>query len=122
MENTNTNTPVKFPKSRRTYVLAGIPCLCWEGSLFAPLSGVSANLGQIQVSPGEDPSTVKVVGAAGEETWHCESRESIKARGASARKPKPKAQPVAESEAAEPGALSDAIAAVRKRQEDRKSA
>jgi hypothetical protein len=114
----NTNAPVTL-KSRRTYLLAGIPCLCWEGALYAPLSGASGNLGAIQVGPGHEPGTVQVHGAFGEEAWHCESRESIKARGAKARRPSPRpaqapaVQPAEEPTGEEPSELSDAIARLK---------
>jgi hypothetical protein len=123
MENTNTAPAATIAKpvtkARRTYLLAGIPCLCWDGALFAPLSGVSANLGQVTVGPGADANTVTVTGTAGEETWHMESRDSIKSRGTAARKPKPKAAAPAPAADEEPSALADAIAAVKERSERR---
>jgi hypothetical protein len=110
MENTNTtNAPVL--KSRRTYLLAGIPCLCWDGALYAPLSGVSANLGAIQVGAGPTPATVAVHGPAGLEHWHLESREEIKARGAKARRPSARAEaPAAPAQVAQPETVQVAAA------------
>jgi hypothetical protein len=89
-----TNAPAK--KSRRTYLLAGIPCLCYNGALYAPGSGVSANLGQVLVAPGLTIGTVSVQGPAGEEFWFLTDRQDLKDRGAALKKPTPRALQVEE--------------------------
>lgn len=86
METTNATETAPKTYARRTYTLAGIPCLCYAGALYAPHSGVSAILGNVTVEPVDEYS-VFVSNSLGGEHWYRESRGSIKERGAKARKP-----------------------------------
>jgi hypothetical protein len=88
--------PARPTKSRRTYLLAGIPCLCWEGSLYAPEAGQSVNLGKVLVTQAFTPGAVIVDGASGPELWSITDRQSLKARGAALKKPIQRPAPVEE--------------------------
>jgi hypothetical protein len=83
METTNTETSKSV--TRRTYVLAGIPCICFKGSLYAPPypyqspNSVFAKL--VVTAVDDDDNIVDIQGPAGSETWIKSSREQLKLCG-----------------------------------------
>jgi hypothetical protein len=81
-----TNAPAPAAKTRRTYALAGVFCLCWEGSLYAAPSWTIAVHGSVKVSPGPTADTVLVEDFDTVTEWYRATREEIKARGAEEKK------------------------------------